>query len=299
MQVGIPYILTGPDGTRAVFNDPTDSDFVGYLNPDTGITGLLDSAGVRESVSNLVEADGSVQGNNYLSRKTGTIQGILMPDSPTNTNVRESKLKRATRGLRAASPATLTFTPDGSVTRQIQIYRQGSLALSGRRPKTFVIPCSTPDVYQYAATESSFVIVPSAISGELGFGSPFSSPITNSYHSTGSNVVSNIGDAETWPRIRIDGPVVNPVVTSTYNSLVQQIGLTYTLNAGEFMLINTKPGSRSVLFNGTLNRYSSYAANFATNSWWSLQPGSNQVQLFAQSYSAGAQVTVYWRHAWE
>jgi hypothetical protein len=296
-QAGIPYILTGPDGARAVFNDTSDPDFVGYLDPENGVTGLLDSADVRESFSNLTEEDGSIQGDSFLSRKTGTLQGILYPDVPANTTVRESKLKRASRGLRAGFPSVLTWTPDGSPQRRIDCYRQGRVAILGRRPKTFVVPLSTPMVYQASAALNQLVLTATAggSQGEVGFTNPITNPIIDTYNQGSQLFITNQGDAPTWPKFSLVGPVTNPTLRNNTTGL--QWTLTATLSSTDILVVDSAP-PRTVIFNG-VNKYSAYAANFSINSWWALVSGANDVRLLASSFSTGAAATVTWRDAWE
>lgn len=76
VEQGARYVLTGPDGTRAVFNDRTDTAFVGFLTaPPSG----LDAAEVRESSDLLVEADGGIHGAFYLGRRPFALEGIIDP----------------------------------------------------------------------------------------------------------------------------------------------------------------------------------------------------------------------------
>lgn len=84
-----PYRLVGPDGAVAVFNDPTDPNYVGMLTEVTG----LDSADVRESAADLVEADGGAHGAFYLGRRPITLTGRVFGHATV--------LERATRMDRA------------------------------------------------------------------------------------------------------------------------------------------------------------------------------------------------------
>lgn len=51
------YTLTSPSGVVAVLNDSASANYAGVIKEITG----LDSAEVRESASDLVEADGGEQ----------------------------------------------------------------------------------------------------------------------------------------------------------------------------------------------------------------------------------------------
>lgn len=294
-QAGIAYELLGPDGTRVVFNDPTDTDFCGYLDAETGIQGLLDTGAVRGSMEDLVEGDGGIAVDTYLARRTGTLEGILWPDpDPSSVNSRESRLKRATRALRGTDWAYLRWTQDGrGVQTQLPVRRQEKVAITARRPKRFQVSLETPNAFVEAAAESSQVIVPGNLGGETGFSSPLTSPLTSVYNVAGSVYVTNVGDAPAWPRFRIDGPVTNPRIRNETTG--QELRLTYTLIAGEYLIVDTKDAT--IKLAGTADRYSAY--DFVNSTWWQLQPRSNDIRFLPFAYSSGAQLTVLWRHTWE
>lgn len=81
-QYGVKYTLTGPDGSRAVFNDPSDVDYVGQLTDLTG----LDSAEVREAADDLIGDDGGVHGEFYYGRRPLTMSGRIDNRSDTLYN---------------------------------------------------------------------------------------------------------------------------------------------------------------------------------------------------------------------
>jgi hypothetical protein len=296
--VGIIYELIASDGTRAVVGNSdaakADPDYIGPLDPENGITGLLDRAGVRESSTDLVEADGATHGSFWLSRRSGTIQGRVYPNVLDSDVVAaaESKLKRATRALRA--DGVLRWTPpNDSSPRQLRFRVQDGPHISGRRPKAFQVTLVSADPYALSATEASTAIDPAGVSGEIGIVNPITNPITTTFGVAGQSFVVNQGDAPTWPRFRIDGPITNPQILN--NTTGQSVFLTYTLASGEWL--DVYPQTGRILLNGTADRYSAY--NFTTSAWWQLQPGSNDVRLLALSYSSPALLTVYYRHAYE
>jgi hypothetical protein len=292
------YEIIGPDGSRAgIGNTATaqqDPDWVAMLDPESNIQGLLDRAGVRESSSDLVEADGASHGPFWLSRRSGTIQGVLLPSELNMAVVAaaESKLKRATGALRA--DGVLRWTPpNDSSPRQLRFRVQDGPRITGRRPKAFQVTLVSTDPYALSSTEQSVVITPGQAAGELGVPDPETDPETSALNVTAQQSVFNAGDAPTWPRFTITGPIANPVLLN--NTSGQQIALSYTLNAGETLQVYPQTGR--ILFGGTADRYSAY--QFATSSWWQLGAGTNDVRLLASSFSAGAQVQVFWRNAWE
>jgi hypothetical protein len=298
--VSVPYELIAADGSRAVVGNTdaamADPDFCGILDPESGVTGLLDRAGVRESATDLTEADGATHGPFWLSRRSGTMQGLLFVGdlNPILVAAAESKLKRATRALRA--DGILRWTPpNDSSPRQLRFRVQDGPRITGRRPKAWQVTLVSTDPYALSSTETSTVITPGAAAGETGIASPITDPISTSLNVTAQQFVVNQGDAPTWPRFRIDGPITNPQVLN--NTTGQKIALAYTLGGGEWMDIYQDRSNLRFLLNGTADRYSAY--DFINSSPWQLQPGSNDVRLLAAAFSSPAQLTVYYRHAWE
>lgn len=295
-EIGIAYTLIGPDGTRAVVGNGdaayADPDFVGLLDGDNGITGLLDTADVRESPSDLVEGDGGIDGAAWLGRRSGTLQGILNPwlEMP-GVNRAEARLKRAARALRA--DALLIWTPSGeSGARMLRVRRQGRVAISGRRPKQFQVSLSSRDPYVLSADEQSVDIDPASIAGELGVSDPVTDPVTSELNVAAQTLVTNLGDAPTWPRLRIVGPMTNPTLLN--NTTGESFRLNVTLTPTD--ILDIYPDRGGIVFNGG-NAYS--LLDFPASRWWQLQPGANDVRVLPVAYSAGALVTVRWRHAWE
>jgi tail protein len=296
--VGLSYELVNADGTRVVFGNSdaarADADFIGTLTPDSGITGLLDAATVRESSSDLVERDGASFGSFWLSRRSGTIDGMLRPDLLDTITVAtaEQKLKRATRALRG--DAVLRWTPpDASSPRQLRVRRQDGPHITGRRPKRWQITLVSADVYALGSTEQHATITAGAAAGEVGILNPITNPISSATSATGQQSVVNDGDAPTWPRFRVTGPITNPTILN--NSTGEQIVLAYSLAASEYLDVYPQRGV--ILAQGTADRYS--ALDFAQSEWWQLQPGTTDVRLLASSFSSPAALDVYWQPAYE
>lgn len=297
MELAIAYVLVGPDGTRIVVGngDPatSDSDWVGYLDPENGISGLLDGADVTENVDDIVQGDGGVQGPNWRARRSGTIQGVISPNAGIVTaETYIQKIKRASAALRGDALLTWTPSTDG-IRRRLRLRRQAKPAFGGRRPKTFQLAMASPDPLILSDVEQNTTIIPGAAAGELGYPDPELDPITSPANVSGQGSVQNLGDQATWPRFRISGPITNPTLLN--NTTGKRIDLTYALQAGEFLDVYPERGV--VLLGGSQDRYAAY--QFATSEWWQLLSGVNDIRLLAASYAAGAQAIIYWRHAWD
>lgn len=300
---GIEYVLVGPDGTRAVFNNPEDPDFVGYLNSETGITGLLDTPDVREGYFDKPEFDGGVQTDSFFSKRVGVIQGFVIPD-PTMAvyNNRETKIKAASRGMRGGEPSRLYWTPEGREQMSMRVYRQGKVSFTGRRPKNFLIPLSSPDPYLFSsATAEATIHATIESEGDTGFGSPIGPELETEYKETVHLGAVNHGDAPTWPEFILNGPMVNPILINLTTG--EKFQLTFSLAAGEQLLVNTL--LRTVLLKATPesttveNRFKAYAENFSTNRWFPLVKGNNNVQFVCTGFTAETSVVIKWQSAWE
>jgi hypothetical protein len=269
--VGIPYELIVGNDRAVVGNSDTataDPDFCGTLTPDSGITGLLDRAGVRESTSDLVEADGATHGPFWLSRRSGVLQGFLRADSldPVVVSAAESKLKRATRALRA--DGILRWTPpNDSSPRQLRFRVQDGPRITGRRPKAWQVTLVSTDPYALSSTEQSVVITP----GQARRASSGSRPDDRSDHDDADRDRPAVrrqpgrrADVAAVPDRRADHEPADPEQHDR-----PELALAYTLNPGEWLDVYPQP-SGAILLNGTTS--SASALDFPNSSWWQLQP---------------------------
>lgn len=294
-ELAIPYSIVGPDGTRVVIGNSdlakADPDWIGTLDPDSP---LSISRAIRGSTESLVEGDGGVPGPRYHDPASLVMRGTLDRNASIETiNDYESRLRRATMALRDGD-SVLRYSPTGQQERAWWLRRTADPDISGRHPgKTFQLSFESANPYAASPTELSAVIVPGAAAGELGFASPIVSPLASAIGATGQGDVPNDGDIVTWPRFRIMGPISNPRVVN--NSTSQEARFIYTLNAGEWLDIY--PAVGRVLLAGSFDRYSAY--DRANSRWWQLRRGVNDIRLLATAYSAGASLTLYWRHLWE
>jgi len=293
-QIGIPYEIVGPDGTRAVLGNceeaRTDPDFVGYFDAEAGISGLGEPE-VREDADLLTDRDGGVHGDFLQGRMPIVMQGILNPHVGIETvSQLEEKLKRATKALRA--DGTLSWTPRGDIRRTVWFRRQQSTRITGRLPKRWQIAIVSASHRTVSAAESNASFAAGGTGGEIGFSSPITDPLESAFDSTGAVQIANQGDEPFPPRFRVDGPITNPTIRNATTDA--ELRLITTLAAGEWLDIDVE--AREVLLNGTVDRYPT--VQFPGSTWWELEPGNNDVRLLAVSFSAPAALIVYWRSAW-
>jgi hypothetical protein len=149
-EASIKYTFVGPTGARAVLNDPTDPDFVGYLDGEEAITGI-DSPEIRDSYTDLADTDGGMGGTNYYSRRPIVMNGKVFPTSAADRNTKLGKLMAATDARYA--DGTLTWTPTGGEPVFVKFRRQLPFRAKGGFNKDFMLGlvCNDPRIYTVRA----------------------------------------------------------------------------------------------------------------------------------------------------
>lgn len=185
VEYGCPYVLEGPDGTRAVFNDDTDEDFVGTLSAESS---GLDSADVREDATDATEEDGGVHGNFYYGRRPVVLQGTIIASGPEDRNAKVAKLKAASNAMR--EDATLTWIPVGGpvVGVELKLRRQQPIRITKGYVKDFLVPM----VSASASIASAF------LHEEIGFPNLF---VSSTALTAGSNSAEDKGGPEPWTNL--------------------------------------------------------------------------------------------------
>lgn len=178
---------------------------------------------------------------------------------------------------RRGQPGTLTVTArDGSTVRSIRGYYRGGMsgqddhvAWGARHISTAVVlKCPSP----YFLGEE--VALSFALS-EPGEFYPFTMPWTVSDSQVlGAVTVDNVGDGDTYPVFTITGPVASANLVNTTTG--QAISVSPGVDAGDVMVIDTRETRRSVVVNGTENRYGDLTADSVL---WPLVEGPNDIAL--------------------
>lgn len=156
VEWGARYELIGPDGTIAVFNDPTSPYYVGVLSPESS---GLDSPEVRESAQDATEADGGVHGDFYYGRRPVVLQGTIMATaggapSATERNTKVERLLLASDAMRG--DATLKWKPVGATEQvELKLRRQQPVRVTKGFVKDFFIPLVAADILPRSTTSTT------------------------------------------------------------------------------------------------------------------------------------------------
>ena len=263
-EVGAKYTLTSPDGVVAVFNDPSDPNYVGMLTDLSG----LDSADVRESAMDLPEADGGYHGNFYFSRRPISMTASVFGHaSILERSTRIDRARRASLALRGDS--ILKWTPNGGVEVFTTCRRQQPFRESGGWVKSIQLQM----VSQYATIQGTALkTVAAGVAAE------------------------NQGNYPAYPVIAISGSSSNPTV-SDGSRVFRTTGLTLNADGSETvefdMLNHTGVFTAGARTGQSANRY----IDFATTQWPYLA-GGGTTQTFALTGGGTTAISVRYRDTW-
>lgn len=260
-EIGIPYTLTGPDGTIAVFN-AQGANFVGYI---TDISGL-DSALLRDNAEDVVEGDGGVHGDFYEGRRPIVIDFIIPEGTSAQRNAQMDRIERASNALRG--DAVLTWQESGTAIVKALWLRKNGLRFTGGVSKSGQLSMVSADPR----------ILSFAVASVSDPASPLSIPATN------------LGTKNAYPQLRVYGATTSPV-TITNVATGRKVVLNYAIPGGKYVDIFTYPLGRNAVDSDGVRRYSKI--DFALTNWPFLSPGA------AETWTSdkGTRLDIFWRHA--
>lgn len=263
-ETGIAYTLTNAEGHIAVFNDTASANYVGGLSGEDAITGL-DSPEVRESMADLVEADGAIHGTFYHGRRPITISGQILGTSNTQRNERLTKLQRATNSLSA--DGTLSWTNTGSIKQFVNVRKQQPTRITGAGTlKTFFIALVAADPRIYSDALTSYTGIAAATNQSIenrgSYPAPFES-ITLKKPTGGTGQIDSIA-------VKLNG-TSGPIVVQLDNLAW---GSASTIST---YVINTR--LRTVTTTGTPAASAYSKVGFTTSTWTDIPAGTGTVRF--------------------
>lgn len=109
----------------------------------------------------------------------------------------------------------------------------------------------------------------------------------------GQAIVTNPGRVDSWPVLELPGPVTGPIITWAATGRRLVFDPTWTVLAGQTLIINTAPLSRSITIAGV-----SVSQRLITRQWSPLVKGDNPIQFAAAAYNAASSLVVRVRAAY-
>lgn len=163
---------------------------------------------------------------------------------------------------------------------------------------SFLIQARAADPNNY--TQALFTATATPPTGTVGIATPIATPIPVGAVTGGSCVVANGGNAPTWPKFTITGPISSPVIAdvTTGKAIYCDSNGGIQLAAGDICIIDTNPATRSVTVNG---QNANGGVRFADSTFFQIADGaSDTIQFYGINggYGAGTGLTVSWRNAY-
>lgn len=218
-----------------------------------------DSPSVRQSLFDPTGVHGQVVAEILYGSRAIVLTGTCTTPSEAAYWLSHTALATATNSL--AIPGTLVVNEP--TPKQASVVRAGEVRMrpiGAYRGFEFEVPLLAPDPRKYATT---------AVSGAL----------------TGSDIVANAGNIETYPTLTVVGPSTSPM---TFTLGARVVTLNISLAGGETLVADF--AARTVLVNG-VNRYDVVASS---TRWWALAAGNNTVG----SSAGGGTASLSRRSAW-
>jgi hypothetical protein len=150
---------------------------------------------------------------------------------------------------------------------------------------------------RFHADDASALTLALSPDGLGGFRAPLVAPLT-----TGVAIpderrgwVRNDGDLPAWPSLRITGPCTNPRIRHVESG--QVIELSVALRSSEYAEIETRPGTRWALRNGSGNLAPALSTASRLDTF-TIPPGTSEIWWTARDYTNATRLAVTWRSAY-
>lgn len=261
---------------------------------------------VRESDVDQPSMDGQFAGPDYWAgRQIQFDAAIKTPGDPAACHDMVAALQAVTDPaavrLVGGQGLTLRIKRPGRAVKQLTVrarkldpeYKQ---AIHGYVPIDMEFLAHDPQFY--ADTPSTTEIPLGWLTGG-GFAAPVTAPI---YVQDGAVAadrpgwVTNQGDADAWPIIRVTGPAAN--ITITHVASGRSLALpALNLAAGRWIEIDTRPGYRTVTWDNGGNA-SAYLSPASRIDLFSLPPGTSEMRWTAYDNTNSGRMRLTWRDAY-
>ncbi|MFD5089317.1 hypothetical protein ACFWMR_01855 [Amycolatopsis thailandensis] len=288
--------------TRVIWPTYTIGTWAANVDDDLGCRWVVEKQTLNDGIGRKTHTSerpfgmGAYRSRSYPAARTGLIQGYCQaPDRASRVTARDRLMS-----LFPAGGQALLVVDDGVAPRQLlveldsdvlkcDVWKTGE-GIDWQLPLIATDPRWLDTTMQVAGPFTVGGVVADGLdwgsggldwaNGGLDWGSSGNGGVLS---------LTNPGSAPTWPVFTVVGPLVNPALTNPVTGDV--IAYTGTVEAGQTLVIDTSPFTRSVALNGV-----DRSGLLASAQWIEIPPGG---QVTVQFSGAGAgTVTASWRYAY-
>lgn len=274
MEGGVQFHLQLANGDYVDFNvfdatDPEDRPGGLMIDPD-GATGFEDN-NLRITVEDSPSRDRSIV---FPSKRKGlapSLKGTIVAHTPEQRFEWEKILRRAHENMRSKW-AVLTWTNSDGIERRMRVVAN-SIAIQGGQVKTFLLQWQSDDAAKYTNEVETVTIPPTDLDGMT------------------ATTITNDGDMQTWPIVRIFGPLGSAKIFTTNDDVMDYQG---SIADGHW--IEWDMSADTSLLDGDILQ-PAYDDISNISDFFPLLPGDTDVYVDASGTGTGY-VEFYYRDAW-
>lgn len=252
----------------------------------TNMAGWDDAPAARPGLQARMQQDGAWDASGTSAERVIDISGRVHQATP----VAAYAIQRKLAALRPQSAQQLVVVHDsiGSLTSMVRITAGVKVGWVGDRTFSFDLQVTAPDPVKYGPARFGTVSLSSATPGAglvypevypLNYGLPGGT-------TPGAIAVGNVGTQQYWPRLRIDGPVANPIVRLVESGA--WVSYRTSLTAGQWLDFDM--ANRRVLLQGQVSVRSSVSFY---GDWLAVQPGGGSITWTADNADPIAKLSVW------
>ena len=272
------FVLTGTDGYGCEWTVESTQ-------------GWYTGAEVRTSTEPRMQQNGDWRGQVFRGGRVVTLRGkVFAPDA----TALELAGRRLSQVLSGGFGEFIGSSTAGTLSARVQLDSEPLFDTRAGRFATWQLTVGSEDPLLYGVPAFGAAVL-SSVGGGSGLTFPLSFPLDFGVApgtTPGQVQVDNVGTASYFPRLRIDGPVTNPVVTLAETG--DRIAYSGTVAAGQWLDIDA--ARRRVLLNGQVSMR--HRVSFV-GAWLAVPVGGGTVVWSADDSDPAATLSVWsYEGAW-
>lgn len=257
------------------------------------LTGWEDAAPVRSAIENRAQQDGGWDAPGQFGPRIITVDGVV--DLPTHAEAMAVCDALTALRLNEVHEFIVDNEAVGARSAMVRVTQGAVLEWVNGECFTYTLQVTAPDPLKYGP--ATFAQVPLTASGS-GTGRTWPRVWPTDWGvpagvTPGAVSLANAGTAGYWPRVRIDGPVTNPVLT--LNETGDTVRFNGSVAVGQWL--DVECDRRRVTLNGVASRRFAVSAS---GNWLAVPPGGGSLSAAADSSGASTLVSVWgYEGAWQ